>query len=161
LIAIPGDSRLTLADGRWRIEARHLAGGTIPFVLAAGGDVDAAVIGNSTLAGRADVPATSVASMLRLLRAIGAAEPPADLVSAGTASAAVQLGGRLTNPEITAALAARDLKGSQLSAPAIDAMVAGQPSTSRLTFSVLVPEATIAGQPLRNGRTTGSLRGDD
>ena len=53
-LAIPGETRLQLADGRWRIESHHRADGIVPIALVAGGELDGTTIGNSTVAGRLD-----------------------------------------------------------------------------------------------------------
>src|SRR6185436_20093056 len=43
-VAIPGDTRLQLADGRWRIDARHRAGDVVPLALVAAGELDEGAI---------------------------------------------------------------------------------------------------------------------
>ena len=156
-VAIPGDTRLQLADGRWRIDARHRAGDVVPLALVAAGELDEGAIPNSTIAGTLVVSETNVPALIRLLRLTGIAAAPEAVVTAGTLEASVALGGRLGTPEIAASIRGRGLAGSQLSVGAIDAMVSGQPLRSRLMFSTRAPSLTLADQPLSDVQASGRL----
>jgi len=156
-VAIPGDTRLQLADGKWRIDARHRAGDVVPLALMAAGELDEGAIANSTIAGTLAVSETNVPALIRLLRLTGIAAAPDAVVTAGTLEASVTLGGRLGTPEIAASIRGRGLAGSQLSVGAIDAMVSGQPLRSRLIFSARAPTVTLADQPLSDVQASGRL----
>jgi outer membrane protein assembly factor BamA/autotransporter translocation and assembly factor TamB len=156
-VAIPGDTRLQLADGRWRIDARHRAGDVVPLALVAAGELDEGAIANSTIAGTLAVSETDVPALIRLLRLTGIAAAPEAVVTAGTLEASVTLGGRLGTPEIAASIRGRSLAGSQLSVGAIDAMVSGQPLRSRLMFSTRAPTVTLADQALSDVQASGRL----
>jgi hypothetical protein len=82
-ISIPGDTRAQLANGHWDLRARHRAGGTLPIVLMAGGQLNDEVIGNSTVTGRLDVDWTNVPPLVRMLRTVGLVEIDDPLLSAG------------------------------------------------------------------------------
>ncbi|HYS26461.1 MAG TPA: hypothetical protein VEP46_12680, partial [Vicinamibacterales bacterium] len=124
-VAIPGTTRLQLADGRWRIDARHRAGNTVPIALVAGGTLNSADVGRSTLDGRLDISDTNIPPLLRLVRTLGIAEVDEDVVSGGTVSAAVKLGGRLASPTVDADIHGLDLAGMQFSVGELRANASG------------------------------------
>ncbi len=159
-IAIPGETRLQLADGRWRIDARHRAGGVVPITAAAVGRVDESAIANSTIAGRLDIGDTGVPALTRLLRVTGMAATSGDLMTAGTLQANVMLAGRVESPDIDAHVMARDLAGPQLRVAGIDANISGQPLRPRVTFAARAPAVTLADQPLTDVRASGRLAGN-
>ena len=159
-VAIPGDTRLQLADGRWRIDARHRAGDVVRLTLVAAGELDQGAIANSTIAGTLTISETNVPALLRFLRLMGIAAAPDDVVTAGVLQASVTLGGRLGSPEIDASIQGRSLAGSQLSIASVSATVSGQPLPSRLGFSVRAPTVTVADQRLSDVQASGRLAGN-
>ena len=159
-LAVPGDTRLQLADGRWRIEGHHRVGDVAPIAVVAAGRLDDAAPGNSTLSGTLVVSETDVPAFIRLLRVTGIASTSDDLLTGGMIAANVKLAGRLASPEIDADLQAHDLAGARLRAAAIDGKVSGEPLRSRLTISIRAPGATIGGQPLHDVVATGRLDGN-
>ncbi len=158
-LAIPGDTRLQLTQGRWNIQARHRAGGTLPVVLTAGGQLKDEAIANSTLTGRLDVDWTNVPPLVRMLRTAGVLEME-DPLSAGIVSAAVKLGGRLSAPTIDADVHALDLAGTQFSVADLRATASGELATPQLMFRVDAPSAVIADEQLSDVRVGGGLAGD-
>jgi outer membrane protein assembly factor BamA/autotransporter translocation and assembly factor TamB len=159
-VAIPGDARLQLAQGRWSIQARHRAGGTLPLVLMAGGQLNDEAIANSTLAGRLDVDWTNVPPLVRMLRTAGVLEMEDPLFSAGILSAAVKLGGRLSAPTIDADVHALDLASTQFTSADLRATASGELATPKLVFRVEAPSAVIADEQLTDVRVGGGLAGD-
>ena len=156
----PGETRLQLADGRWRIESHHRAGNTVPIALVAGGALDDTTIGNSTVAGRLDVAEINVVLLLQLLRTVGIANVDEALVSAGTASATARLAGRVATPTIEADIHALGVAGMAFTVGEIRASASGQPATPRLTFTADVPSAMVAEQQLARVRLAGRLDGN-
>jgi translocation and assembly module TamA len=159
-IAIPGTTRLQLADGRWRVDARHRAGNTVPIALVAGGELNTTAVGSSTLAGRLDIADTNIPPLVRLLRTLGVADLDEDVVSGGTLSASVKLGGRIATPTVDAEVHALDLAGMQFSIGELRANASGELTTPRLSFTADAPSAVIADEQVSNLRLTGRLEGD-
>ena len=159
-LAIPGDTRLQLTPGRWNIQARHRAGGTLPVVLMAGGQLNDEAIANSTLTGRLDVDWTNVPPLVRMLRTAGVLETEDPLLSAGILSAAVQLNGRLSAPTIDADVHALDLASAQFNVADLRATASGELTTPKLVFRVDAPSAVIADEQLTDVRVGGGLEGD-
>jgi outer membrane protein assembly factor BamA/autotransporter translocation and assembly factor TamB len=159
-ISVPGDTRLQLANGRWNIQARHRAGATLPVVLVAGGRLNEAAIANSTLTGQLDIDWTNVPPLVRMLRTVGVVEVEDPLLSAGIASAAVKLGGRLSAPTVDADLHALDVASMQFNIADLRATASGELATPRLVFRVDAPAAVIADEQLTDVRLGGGLTGD-
>src|SRR5262249_29185962 len=159
-IAIPGDTSVQLANGRWSIEARHRVGSTVPLVLTAGGELNEAAIGNSTLSGRLDVDWTNVPPAVRMLRAAGVIDVDDPLLSAGIVSATVKLGGRLSAPTIDADVEALDLASMQFRIDQLRASATGELATPKLSFQVDVPSAVVADEQLTDVRAAGELAGN-
>ena len=159
-LSIPGDTRLQLAQGRWNIQGRHRAGGTLPLVLMAGGQLNNEAIANSTLRGRVDVDWTNVPPLVRMLRTAGVLEMEDPILSAGILSAAVTLDGRLSAPTIDADVHALDLASPQFSIADLRAMVSGELATPKLVFRVDAPSAVIADEQFTDVRVGGALAGD-
>jgi len=159
-LAIPGDTRAQLTQGRWNIQARHRAGGTLPVVLTAGGQLNDEAIANSTLAGRLDVDWTNVTPLVRMLRTAGVLEMEDPLLSAGIVSAAVQLGGRVSAPTIDADVHALDLASTLGSVADLRGTASGELATPKLVFRVDAPSAVIADEQLTDLRVGGALTGD-
>jgi outer membrane protein assembly factor BamA/autotransporter translocation and assembly factor TamB len=156
-LAIPGTTRIQLGDGRWRIDARHRAGGTVAVALVAGGEVNRADPGNSTLSGQLDVADTNVPPLLRLLRTLDVADIPEDVVSGGTLSASVKLEGRIAMPGIDAEIHALDLAGMQFRIGELLAHVTGELTTPRFAFTAGAPSAIVADEQVSNLRLAGRL----
>ena len=97
-VSIPGDTRLQVSGGRWRIDAHHRVGDTVPIALVAGGMLNNAEIGNSTVAGTARINGVTLPSLLRLLRTLGIADIDAATVSSDAISAVLTLSGRVAAP---------------------------------------------------------------
>ena len=159
-VAIPGTTHLQLADGRWRIDARHRAGNTVPVALVAGGTLNSADVGRSTLDGRLDISNTNIPPLLRLVRTLGVAEVDEDVVSGGTVSAAVKLGGRIAAPTVDAELHGLDLAGMQFSVGELRANASGELTTPRLSFTADAPSAVVADEQVANLHLAGTLDGN-
>ena len=160
-LAIPGNARLQLADGRWRIEARHRIGNTLPIRIVAGGALDDKTITNSTLTGQLEiVDFTNIPPLVRMLRTVGLVDVDPSALSAGILSGAVKLGGRLAAPTIDADISAVDLAGSQFNVRELRATAAGEVSTPKLTFRVEAPSAVVADEQFSDLRLGGQLNGD-
>jgi len=159
-VAIPGTTHLQVADGRWRVEARHRAGNTVPFVLVAGGTLNSTAVASSTLDGRLDISDTNIPPLLRLARTLGVAEVDADVVSGGIVSAAVKLGGRLASPTVDADIHGLDLAGMQFSIGELRANASGELTTPRLAFTAEAPSAVVADEQVSNLRLAGGLDGN-
>ena len=159
-IAAPGDTRLRITDGQWRVEARHRAGGTVPLALVAGGVLNATAIGNSTLTGRLEVPETTVPQLVRFVRAAGIADVGDDVISEGTVSAAVMLSGRLSRPTIDGSIHALDLAGMQVRVGELRATASGDVTARRLSFAADVPSIVAVDQEVTDVRLDGALNGN-
>jgi len=99
-VAIPGTAHLQLADGRWRIDARHRIGDTVPVSIVAGGALNETRLADSTVSGRLDVADVAIPSLVRLLRTLGVADIDASTVSGGPVAAVANISGRLASPAI-------------------------------------------------------------
>jgi len=159
-LAIPGDTRFEVSQGRWKIQSRHRAGGTLPIVLAAGGELNEDAVANSTLVGRLDVDWTNVPPLFRMLRTAGVLTVEDPLLSAGIVSGTVKLGGRLAAPTIDADVHALDLASMQFSVPDLRATASGEVTRSQLVFRVDAPSAVIADEQITELRVGGGLAGD-
>ena len=159
-LAVPGDTRLQLTQGRWNIQAHHRVGGTLPVVLMAGGQLNDEAIANSTLSGQLDVDWTNVPPLVRMLRTAGMVEVEDPLLSAGIVSAVVKLGGRLSATTIDADVHALDLASTQLNVPDVRAAASGELATPKLVFRVDAPSGVIADEQLADVRVGGDLTGD-
>jgi outer membrane protein assembly factor BamA/autotransporter translocation and assembly factor TamB len=159
-LAIPGDTRFELKQGRWNIQARHRPGGTLPIVLAAGGELNEAAIANSTLVGRLEVDWTNVPPLVRMLRTAGVLELEDPLLSAGIVSATVKLGGRLAAPTIDADVHALDLASTQFSVADLRATASGEVATPQLVFRVDAPSVVVADEQITDLLVGGGLAGD-
>jgi autotransporter translocation and assembly factor TamB len=159
-IAVPGDTSVQLANGRWSIQARHRVGSTVPLVLTAGGELNEAAIG------QLDVKRTPRRRLDE--RAAGrahAAHCRGDR-SGGSAAfrrhrfGAVKLGGRLSAPTIDADVQALDLASMQFKIDRLRASAAGELATPKLSFQVDAPSAVVADEQLTDVRAAGELAGN-
>jgi hypothetical protein len=99
-VAIPGTARLQLAGGRWRVDAHHRIGNTVPISLVAGGAFNQSRPLESTISGRLDADDVTIASLARLLRTLGVADVDASTISGGAVSAVAMISGRLASPQV-------------------------------------------------------------
>ena len=160
-LALPGESRLAVADGTWRLQGQHRVGGVAPATLVLGGRL-AEDLTRSTVTGNVAIGDTDVPALASMLRRADLADVPADSVPAGRIRGDARVAGTFarTRIDFTAASDALRLANPAASGPA---GIAGtfDTGTERYTFDVTLTDWLIepaADLPL-SGRVTAALRG--
>ena len=151
-LAGPGDSRLQVANGRWRLDGAHQVANVAPVRVALAGALGANVT-SGPVAGTVDVDSTSATALADALGTVGLAEMPRGSLTAGRLQARVRVSGGLSAPVFDVTGAGEDLAGEwlPLSRLAVEARLVG----SELT----VTEASLT-QPALPGRVRVSGRYD-
>lgn len=167
-VALPGTTRLRVADRGWRAEGRHLVANIAPASFALEGELGAATapIGAGSLRGAVTLTTFDVPAALAAMRAVGVIDVAEGVVTKGTASAGVAVSGRLGAPQIDADATVRELaaaggsqSGAIVSSPVLQLSVIGRPFEPALAMTVEAGEAVVADQPVADLRIGAGLTG--
>lgn len=98
-LSLPGETRLEMADGAWRLNARHLVGGALPIDASLQGRFRSEDVSASPIDGELRLASTGVDEIARVLSTAGLALADADQVS-GAVAARVVVGGTFGQPTL-------------------------------------------------------------
>jgi outer membrane protein assembly factor BamA/autotransporter translocation and assembly factor TamB len=160
-LAMPGESRLTVADRSWRLDGEHRVGGITPAKLALRGRI-ANDLSRSTVTGIVQVPDADVPMLVGALRRAKLVDVPADSVPVGRMRGDARLSGTFARMQVAFSASSDNLR---LTNPQADGPVAltgtFDTGSERYTF-----DATLNGWMLTpttdlpvTGRVNATIRG--
>ncbi|HEY6359993.1 MAG TPA: translocation/assembly module TamB domain-containing protein [Vicinamibacterales bacterium] len=149
-LAMPGESRLTLSSGQWRLEGEHRAGNVARTAFSLSGRL-ASEIPQSTVAGDVRIPDADVQAVADALRRARLADVPADAVPAGRARAEARIEGTFSRAHVTFTAASDNLTVANppASGPVSisGALDTGTSSGTHVTFSAVSDNVRVADPP--------------
>jgi outer membrane protein assembly factor BamA/autotransporter translocation and assembly factor TamB len=98
-VAVPGESRLAVADRSWRLDGEHRVGGVTPATLALRGRI-ADDLNRSTVTGVVQVPDADVPMLVGVLRRAKLVDVPPDAVPAGRVRVDARLSGTFARTQV-------------------------------------------------------------
>ena len=133
-LPLPGESRLVIADGRWRLESRHRIGGVTPAVATLGGRLADEIL-RSTVSGQVQVADADILALLSALRQGRLVDVPADLVAGGAVHGEARISGTLSRAQVAFSAGSENLRTASVPAGGA-ATVTGtfDTGTGRYTF---------------------------
>ena len=135
-VSLPGESRLVVADGMWRLESRHRIGGVTPAVATLGGRLRDDFL-HSTISGRVQVADADLPALLDVLRRGRIVDVPADLVTGGEVHGEARITGTLSRAQVAFSAGSEHLETA--------ALPAGGAATVTGTFDTGTERYTFAG----------------
>ncbi len=129
-LAMPGQLRLDVNAGAWRMNGQHDIGGVAPVGFMLNGRLQPD--GGASLAGSLDLASTSVRELADVLGRVGLADVPARLVAEGTLTASGTVSGSVAAPRVVGATDLIGVRGDGFDLP-----------SARVTFDALPLDADV------------------
>jgi outer membrane protein assembly factor BamA/autotransporter translocation and assembly factor TamB len=160
-LAVAGNLTAVLSGGRWSLQGRQAVGGVAPLTVSARGRLPEADRNTPATIdeGELRLAQTGLPDLLAVLRTTGVIDAPDDVLKRGLVNADVKFSGSIADPDLQVNASLANLIGPQIDIPSAQAAVNGRLLEPRLQFTVLAPDATVAGQPLHDVRSAGRLIG--
>ena len=160
-LAMPGQSRLAVANGTWRLDGQHRVAGVAPATLALRGRLADDLL-QSTITGDVRVPDADLPEVVAALRRADLVDVPADTVPAGRMRAEAQVTGTFARPRVAFTAASDSLRVASPSATGpVSITGTFDTGTERYTFDSMLTDWVVAPTsdiPLA-GRVNATFRG--
>jgi outer membrane protein assembly factor BamA/autotransporter translocation and assembly factor TamB len=160
-VALPGESRLAVADRSWRLDGEHRIGGVTPATLALRGRI-ADDLNRSTVAGVVRVPDADVPMLVGVLRRAKLVDVPPEAVPAGRVRGDARLSGTFARTRVEFSASSDNLRVPSPEAQGPVALTGTfDTGTQRYTFDatmngwMLTPSTDVPA----TGRVSAAVRG--
>ena len=100
-LALPGESRLHVAQGTWQVEGRHRVGNVAPATIDLLGRLGRGDLMRTTVVGQVRVAGTDAAALVAALRRAGLVDVPAEFTPEGIMRAHIGVAGTLSRATLT------------------------------------------------------------